>query len=53
MSKINEETADAQDVQYFFFGASYNPGLIDTFKRVAVTSVISHRLTLVPGGHMA
>jgi triacylglycerol lipase len=53
MSKFNEETPDAQDVQYFSFGASYNPGLIDTFKRVTVTSVMSHWLTLVPGGHMA
>jgi triacylglycerol lipase len=30
--KFNEETPDAQDVQYFSFGASYSPGLIDTFK---------------------
>ncbi|KAF8323154.1 alpha/beta-hydrolase [Clavulina sp. PMI_390] len=32
MAQFNEETPDAPDVDYFSFGASYNPGLIDTFK---------------------
>lgn len=32
MSQFNEETPDAPGVQYFSFGASYSPGLIDTFK---------------------
>lgn len=32
MAKFNEETPDAPDVKYFSFGASYHPGLIDTFR---------------------
>ena len=32
MRKFNEETPDAPGVQYFSWGAWYEPGLIDTWK---------------------
>ena len=32
MRKFNEETPDDPDVKYFSWGASYDPGLIDTWK---------------------
>lgn len=32
MRKFNEDTPDDPDVKYFSWGASYDPGLIDTWK---------------------
>lgn len=32
MRKFNEETPDDPDVKYFSWGATYEPGLIDTWK---------------------
>jgi len=32
MKKFNESTPDVKDVQYFSYGAEYDPGLIDTWK---------------------
>jgi triacylglycerol lipase len=34
MRLFNEQTPDDPDVQYFSWGATYEPGLIDTFKWV-------------------
>lgn len=35
MRKFNEETPDAPGVQYFSWGAVYDPGLIDTWKYIS------------------
>lgn len=32
MKKFNEETPDVDGVRYFSWGATYTPGLIDTWK---------------------
>jgi triacylglycerol lipase len=32
MKKFNEETPDMEGVQYFSWGAWYEPGLIDTWR---------------------
>lgn len=32
MRQFNESTLDAEDVQYFSWGATFTPGLIDAFK---------------------
>jgi triacylglycerol lipase len=32
MKKFNEATPDVESVQYFSYGAEYDPGLIDTWK---------------------
>lgn len=32
MEKFNEETPDVDGVQYYSWGASFEPGLIDAFK---------------------
>ena len=32
MKKFNENTPDVEGVQYFSYGAEYDPGLIDTWK---------------------
>ena len=32
MKKFNERTPDVEGVQYFSYGAEYDPGLIDTWK---------------------
>lgn len=34
MRKFNEDTPDVDGVQYFSWGAMYDPGLIDTWKCV-------------------
>lgn len=34
MKKFNEETPDVEGVQYFSYGATYDPGLIDTWRCV-------------------
>jgi triacylglycerol lipase len=41
MLEFNKVTPDAPDVQYFSFGASYHPGLIDTWKSVPCALVVS------------
>jgi hypothetical protein len=37
MKKFNEETPDVEGVQYFSYGATYDPGLIDTWRCVRPT----------------
>ena len=32
MKKFNEETPDVEDIQYFSWGAMFEPGLFDTFR---------------------
>lgn len=32
MEKFNEEVPDADGVQYYSWGAKFDPGLLDTFK---------------------
>ena len=34
MKHFNENTPDVEGVRYFSWGAEYEPGLIDTWKRV-------------------
>jgi triacylglycerol lipase len=38
MRKFNEETPDVPGVQYFSWGAVYDPGMIDTWKYVSIPS---------------
>lgn len=38
MRKFNEETPDVPGVQYFSWGAVYDPGMIDTWKYVSLLS---------------
>lgn len=42
MKKFNEETPDAPGVQYFSWGAEFEPGLLDPFRYVLRTVVFSH-----------
>ena len=43
MKKFNEQTPDVPGVKYFSWGATYEPGLIDTWKCVLSDAVRANR----------
>lgn len=42
MKKFNEETPDAPGVQYFSWGAEFEPGLLDPFRYVLCTVAVHY-----------
>ncbi|KAG5651609.1 hypothetical protein H0H81_008069 [Sphagnurus paluster] len=48
MRKFNEDTPDVEGVRYFSWGAMYEPGLIDTWKKVPTTA---SSLSSLPNGY--